>query len=1273
MADKNFRVRHGLEVDGDATLSGDLQVSGNDIKSSTGATAITLSGSDVAVAGDLTVSGNDIKSSGGTTAITLSGANVTVVGDLTVSGTTTTLDTQNLLVEDNSILLNKNEAGAGVTAGTAGIEIERGSLANVEFRWNESIDRWQSTVDGSTYISLPNQALDTTSSPTFAGVTGGNIQVGVTGDNEIDTSTGNLTIDSAGGTTTIDDDLTVSGDVQIQGGDLTTNQTTFNLLNTTATTLNIGGAATTIEIGAATGTTNINNSLDVDGDVNIDGGDLTVSTATFNLANTNATTVNIAGAGTAVNIGAATGTTTINNANTVVTGDLAVNGGDLTTNQTTFNLLNTTATTLNVGGAGTTVSIGAATGTTTINNANTVVTGDLAVNGGDITTNQTTFNLINTTATTLNIGGGATTAVVIGNSAGEVDTPSDIQIIGNKSLRQGDGPYSGSTDIFRSNLNAALEGIQISNSGMTNAESTLVIRNYGQNYAGGSTTTQGTGNIYFGGTRGTPASPLATNNGGLISYLGTITNYGDTTGAGTGNGWSNDLYPNTAQASSTYIQAIQDHRRTAQATFTASQAGSTLTVTAVTSGTIVPGHELRRSGSVSYSVVIVRQITSTAAGNALGSTGTYQVSAASSFASQTCTTNTVSSGTQAIFSLMPTTINGTTLNAVPTAANAQNINYIPNSDGGNEVHNYRNFTIQPNWNFYPVATRIITEITGGNTLNIGTHNFTTTGASFTVTTAGNPNGLTTNTTYFIDTIPSTTTITLRTNSVSGGAVTGLTNGSNLFISAQAAAQSFTGDRNGSALILYGTRRGQNYTGATAPGSNNTIDVNRTNDSLGTIFFNGFRTTTGTIVQSTSITGRCTEDWTSATNIGSEILLNTVKTGTGTVYTTQLGASSSIIRTDSFDIINTSGTTLIDVDTSGNLIVTGDLRINGNDILASDGNTNITLTSNTLTTFAGDIRVNGNDIQNSGGTSAINLTSGNTTTTIFGDTFAVKNAAVSDIAILSRTSNDLYGTSWRFREAGGNSRITIDTPTTVGDMVMSLAAISSDGSATPTFIFDQRRGTFASPTATQNGDVIGDFKFNGYGTTTSGIGGRWSYTATENWTDTANGTNFAISAVKATTATNTNVFESNVTNTYIRGDTITLEDSTGNDYLVIDTNEAMFSKPVRTKVTTGTVAKGGTYTPAATAMNSITVEITSGSGTTYIDVNNLTVAGENGMYDILVYNNTGSQLNANDIEIINGVGNTVLQHNSAIANGARAVFEVNCIDIYAAASFMAVAV
>ena len=60
MSDKNFRVRHGLEVDGDATLTGDLVVTGNDIKGSGSTTAITMNAGSVTIADDLTVTGDVI-------------------------------------------------------------------------------------------------------------------------------------------------------------------------------------------------------------------------------------------------------------------------------------------------------------------------------------------------------------------------------------------------------------------------------------------------------------------------------------------------------------------------------------------------------------------------------------------------------------------------------------------------------------------------------------------------------------------------------------------------------------------------------------------------------------------------------------------------------------------------------------------------------------------------------------------------------------------------------------------------------------------------------------------------------------------------------------------------------------------------------------------------------------------------------------------------------------------------------------------------------------
>ena len=91
----------------------------------------------------------------------------------------------------------------------------------------------------------------------------------------------------------------------------------------------------------------------------------------------------------------------------VATGN-TTNKEAMTLDEDTLAILNTTSSTSSVTGA-----VTVAGGVGILENLNVggngVITGDLAVNGGDITTTATTFNLLNTTATTLNIGGAATT------------------------------------------------------------------------------------------------------------------------------------------------------------------------------------------------------------------------------------------------------------------------------------------------------------------------------------------------------------------------------------------------------------------------------------------------------------------------------------------------------------------------------------------------------------------------------------------------------------------------------------------------------------------------------------------------------------------------------------------------------------------------------------------------------------------------------------------------------------------------------------------------
>ena len=141
--------------------------------------------------------------------------------------------------------------------------------------------------------------------------------------------------------------------------------------------------------------------LTVAGDIAVDGGDITTSAGTFNIANSTATTVNFGGAASTVNIGAAGSSTTfagnISGSNVLLSGDLAVNGGDITTTSATFNLVTGSATTVNIGGTATTVQVGAAGSSTTfagnITGSNARFNGDIAVNGGDITSTAGTFNI----------------------------------------------------------------------------------------------------------------------------------------------------------------------------------------------------------------------------------------------------------------------------------------------------------------------------------------------------------------------------------------------------------------------------------------------------------------------------------------------------------------------------------------------------------------------------------------------------------------------------------------------------------------------------------------------------------------------------------------------------------------------------------------------------------------------------------------------------------------------------------------------------------------
>jgi hypothetical protein len=354
----------------------------------------------------------------------------------------------------------------------------------------------------------------------------------------------NLVIGATSGIATIRNaTLDLDGDLNVDGGDVTSNTASLNLFNSTVTTANVLGAGTGIVIGATTGITTIRNAtLDLDGDLNVDGGDVTSNTASLNLFNSTVTTANVLGAATNLVVGATTGITTIRNATLDLDGDLNIDGGDITTNLTAFNLLNTTVTTANVLGAATNLVVGAATGITTIRNATLDLDGDLNVDGGDITTNLTAFNLLNATVTTANVLGAATN-LVVGATTGIATIRNTTLSVPNATTLNLGSTSSVTSVTFPSTPNTSFVSIAATtNSSSTTTGALRVAGGVGivkDVYIGGSLNVNGTqtstnltltGNLTVEGntTLGNASTDL-TSITGIVTHTGTFTNVGGVT------------------------------------------------------------------------------------------------------------------------------------------------------------------------------------------------------------------------------------------------------------------------------------------------------------------------------------------------------------------------------------------------------------------------------------------------------------------------------------------------------------------------------------------------------------------------------------------------------------------------------------------------------------------------------------------------------------------------------------------------------------------------
>jgi hypothetical protein len=131
-----------------------------------------------------------------------SGGQVLITGNLVVEGTQTTVAAVDLAVNDNIITLNAGETGAGVTLLYSGIEIDRGTLSNASFVYDETTDTWVIANGSAPGFNYSTSNLRLRRILTDAGTDGGDLTL-------IGTATGVVNV---AGTDTYEDQVIAFGD-----------------------------------------------------------------------------------------------------------------------------------------------------------------------------------------------------------------------------------------------------------------------------------------------------------------------------------------------------------------------------------------------------------------------------------------------------------------------------------------------------------------------------------------------------------------------------------------------------------------------------------------------------------------------------------------------------------------------------------------------------------------------------------------------------------------------------------------------------------------------------------------------------------------------------------------------------------------------------------------------------------------------------------------------------------------------------------------------------
>jgi hypothetical protein len=196
----------------------------------------------------------------GTLAISSAGAlNLTANAASTLdvgTGNTLTITSQNFRVDSaGNVTVATGQGLDTISAGTLNlgnttattINIGNGAATTISIGAGGTLARTFNIGTGSGADTI-NIGTGTGADVIRIGGGGGTLAIDTT-NWDIDTS-GNIV---TSGSITATGNITTAGNLAVNGGNLTTNATTFNLLNANATTINFGGAMTTLNIGSASG------------------------------------------------------------------------------------------------------------------------------------------------------------------------------------------------------------------------------------------------------------------------------------------------------------------------------------------------------------------------------------------------------------------------------------------------------------------------------------------------------------------------------------------------------------------------------------------------------------------------------------------------------------------------------------------------------------------------------------------------------------------------------------------------------------------------------------------------------------------------------------------------------------------------------------------------------------------------------------------------------------------------------------------------------------